>query len=56
MKRAGVFWEKCLGRLDLIDRLFIRLCLGRLIPMILSVISLWLWQQLQRLEYRREHP
>jgi phosphoglycerate-specific signal transduction histidine kinase len=56
MKRVGVFWEKCLRRLDLIDRLVIRFFFGRLVPMVLTIVSLWLWRQLQRWECRQEHP
>ncbi|MDR3143521.1 MAG: hypothetical protein LBT57_01545 [Puniceicoccales bacterium] len=56
MNRIGLFGENCLRGLDLIDRLFVRFFLGRLIPMILTFVSLWLWKQLQRWEHRQEHP
>ncbi|MDR2420448.1 MAG: hypothetical protein LBD40_04060 [Puniceicoccales bacterium] len=42
--------KKCLDYLDVGDRVLVRLAMGRILPLCLAFLSLFLWKQIQRLE------
>jgi hypothetical protein len=47
--------KKCLDYLDIGDRVFVRLTMGRILPLCLALMSLFLWKQIQRLEGPQDH-
>ncbi|MDR0444675.1 MAG: hypothetical protein LBG98_00035 [Puniceicoccales bacterium] len=47
----SLFFKKYLSYLEIIDRVFVRFFMGRILSLLMAFTSMLLWKQIQRLEH-----